>query len=101
MLRWVSNSSSKRYAWPTEAEAWESFRARKAKQLAIYQSKLAQATVALKLAELPNTLKDLIRKDTPTGNTALELQWTADPPCPRSLNTQNPGPQQQTAPLLK
>jgi hypothetical protein len=63
-LRWVSNSSTKRYAWPTEAEAWESFKARKAKQLAIYQNKLAQATVAFELAKLPDTLKDLIKKNT-------------------------------------
>ena len=47
--RWVSNASKKRYAHPTKDEAWESFRKRKERQMAIYREKLRRTQVALSL----------------------------------------------------
>lgn len=48
---WVSNTSVKRYAWPTWEEAETSFRARKAKQIQIMQARIQQANEALLLLD--------------------------------------------------
>lgn len=47
--RFVNLGARKRYACPTEAEALESFRARKRRQIGILEHQLAEAKAALKL----------------------------------------------------
>ena len=48
--RWVSCTSHKRYACPTEAEAMESFLARKRRQITILQSQIKRAERAIAVA---------------------------------------------------
>lgn len=47
--RFVRLDARKRYACPTEAEALESFRARKRRQIGILKQQLAEAETALRL----------------------------------------------------
>jgi hypothetical protein len=47
--RFVNLGSKKRYACPTEAEALESYRARKRRQIGILRYRLAEAEAALQL----------------------------------------------------
>jgi hypothetical protein len=47
--RFVLASARKRYACPTEAEALESYRARKRRQIGILRHRLAEAEAALRL----------------------------------------------------
>lgn len=47
--RFVNLGSHKRYACPTEAEAMESFKARKQRQVGILRYRLAEAEAALRL----------------------------------------------------
>lgn len=47
--RWVSKTSKKRFAHPTEGEAWKSFQKRKERQIQIYTARLRQAKEALAL----------------------------------------------------
>ena len=49
-VRWVSKTSRKRYAYPTREEAWESYRARKERQVIILQAKLKKAKACLQKA---------------------------------------------------
>jgi len=49
--RWVSNTSRKRYAHPTKAEAWTSFLARKRRQVSILKAQLRNAEEALTLKQ--------------------------------------------------
>lgn len=51
--KWVSNSSKKRFAYPTVDEAWRSFRARKARQMVIYRNRLERATCAYNAIQPP------------------------------------------------
>jgi len=44
---WVSKTAKKRYAYPTKQEAWDSFKARKARQVNILTKKLDIAKQAL------------------------------------------------------
>lgn len=37
--RWVSKTSKKRFAYPTKIEAWNGFKARKRRQLEIYETR--------------------------------------------------------------
>ena len=46
-LRWVSKTSRKRYAYPTQTDAMESFRARKARQVTRLRLTLEAAELAL------------------------------------------------------
>lgn len=48
--RFVLIGARKQYAWPTAAEALESYRARKRKQIRIYSAKLAEARRCLAVA---------------------------------------------------
>ena len=57
--RWVSNTSTKRYAYPTKEEAWISFIARKQKQYRILGKKLLSIESILK-AQAP-TKEDFFR----------------------------------------
>jgi len=50
-LRFINNDWNKRFACPTLEEAIESFKARKQRQIRIYEGKISVARVALKLLE--------------------------------------------------
>ena len=49
--KWVSNSSKKRFAYPTKAEAIKSFRARKNRQIVILKAQIEHCEAALELPE--------------------------------------------------
>lgn len=49
--RFVKTSGRKRFAWPTEAEAMESFKARKQRQLRILNAQVGRVERALALAK--------------------------------------------------
>lgn len=51
MRKWVSNSSKKRFAYPTIEEAWKSFRIRKARQQKILKEQLKQVESVLALPQ--------------------------------------------------
>lgn len=51
--RWVSNTSVKRYAYPTPDEAWQAFQHRKRRQLQIHQAALRHVQECLELAQPP------------------------------------------------
>lgn len=48
--RWVSKTSKKRYAHPTQDEAWAAYQARKKRQVSILAEQLENAQEALALA---------------------------------------------------
>lgn len=47
--RWVSDTSIKRYAYPTRKEAFTSFKARKARQIKILTTQLNRAIIAFQM----------------------------------------------------
>lgn len=49
--RFINNSWTKRYAVPTIEEAWESFIARKRREIRLYAARLLDAKAALALGE--------------------------------------------------
>lgn len=49
--RWVSNSSAKRFAYPTKAEALESYIKRANRRLKILNGQLKETTVCLEMAK--------------------------------------------------
>lgn len=51
VLRFVSNTAKKRYAYPTEEEAMASYIARKLRQNQIFRSKLAESEMLLDAAK--------------------------------------------------
>lgn len=49
--KWISKTAKKRFAYPTEEEALESFKARKKRQIEILEYQLRNARMALYRAE--------------------------------------------------
>jgi len=68
--KWVSKTARKRYAYPTQEDALESFKARKKRQIAILIAILHKAEAALAIAESG----DLSRGWVPEP-IRLEMNW--------------------------
>jgi hypothetical protein len=51
LMRWVSNSTRKRYAYPTQKEAMVGFYHRKCRQKLIMESRLGDVKIAITLAK--------------------------------------------------
>ncbi|GAF74252.1 unnamed protein product [marine sediment metagenome] len=71
--RWISKTSRKRYAYPTQEEAMVSFVARKRRQVGIYQERLEQAEKAWRQGRAKLENMDGQRSDTNGRAPALRL----------------------------
>jgi hypothetical protein len=66
---WVSKTSRKKFAYPTQNEALEGFKARKRRQITILEHKLMKAQAAIRIAENGDLSRTL-----PLGSIVFEFK---------------------------
>lgn len=67
-VRWVSKDSSRRYCYPSKADAMEAFRHRKLSQLAHARSSIAKAEQSIAAATTLLTVGDCLPRDSWSGS---------------------------------